>query len=133
MDSIRLFLENCRSQETRNSYQLSFQKYIEFVGNDLCFGNNPRMIESKIIEFILSLKNKGKSYGAILNYLNAIKSFYKINDIVLNVHKINKFMPEQMRVNKDRAYTHEERFEYDDERNCDNKQEISPEISLWQQ
>jgi hypothetical protein len=24
------------------------------------------------------------------------------------------------------------RFEYDDERNCDNKQEISPEISLWQ-
>ena len=108
MDSIRLFLESCRSQETRNSYQLSFQKYIEFVGNDLFFGNNPRMIESKIIEFILSLKNKGKSYGAILNYLNAIKSFYKINDIVLNVHKINKFMPEQMRVNKDRAYTHEE-------------------------
>jgi integrase len=27
---------------------------------------------------------------------------------VLNVHKINKFMPEQMRVNKDTAYTHEE-------------------------
>jgi site-specific recombinase XerD len=102
MDSIRLFLESCRSQETRNSYQLSFQKYIEFVGNDLFFGNNPRMIESKIIEFILSLKNNGKSHGAILNYLNAIKSFYKINDIVLNVHKINKFMPERMRVNKDR-------------------------------
>ena len=51
---------------------------------------------------------EGKSHGAISNYLNAIKSFYKINDIVLNVHKINKFMPEQMRVNKDRAYTHEE-------------------------
>jgi site-specific recombinase XerD len=103
MDSIRLFLENCRSRETRNSYQLSFQKYIGFVGNDLFFGNNPRMIESKIIEFILSLKNEGKSYAAILNYLNAIKSFYKIKHIVLNVHKINKFMPEKMRVNKDRA------------------------------
>jgi hypothetical protein len=81
---------------------------MKFVGDDLFFENNPRIIESKIIEFILSLRNKGKSHGAILNYLNAIKSFYKINDIVLNVHKINKFMPEQMRVNKDRAYTHEE-------------------------
>jgi len=81
---------------------------MKFVGDDLLFENNPRIIESKIIEFILSLRRKGKSHGAILNYLNAIKSFYKINDIVLNVHKINKFMPEQMRVNKDRAYTHEE-------------------------
>ena len=108
MESVRLFLESCRSLETRNSYQLSFQKYMKFVGDDLFFENNPRIIESKIIEFILSLRSKGKSHGAILNYLNAIKSFYKINDIVLNVHKINKFMPERMRVNKDRAYTHEE-------------------------
>ncbi len=81
---------------------------MKYVGDDLFFENNPRIIESKIIEFILSLKNKGKSHSAILNYLNAIKSFYKINDIVLNVHKVNKFMPEPMRVNKDRAYTHEE-------------------------
>jgi integrase len=108
VEAVTLFLESCRSQETRNSYQLSFQKYMKFVGDDLFFDNNPRIIESKIIEFILSLRMEGKSNGAISNYLNAIKSFYKINDIVLNVHKINKFMPERMRVNKDRAYTHEE-------------------------
>ena len=87
MEAVRLFLESCRSKETRNSYQLSFQKYMKFVGDDLFFENNPRIIESKIIEFILSLKNKGKSHSAILNYLNAIKSSYKINEIVLNVHK----------------------------------------------
>jgi hypothetical protein len=46
---------------------------MKFVGDDLFFENNPRIIESKIIEFILSLRNKGKSHGAILNYLNAIK------------------------------------------------------------
>jgi integrase len=56
----------------------------------------------------MSLRDEGKSYAAILNYLNAVKGFYKINDIVLNVHKINKFMPEQIKVKKDRAYTHEE-------------------------
>ena len=56
----------------------------------------------------MSLRDEGKSYAAILNYLNAVKGFYKINDIVLNVHKINKYMPEQIKVKKDRAYTHEE-------------------------
>jgi site-specific recombinase XerC len=106
---LKLFLQSCRSQETRNSYEILIQKYIDFVGeNDLFFKNNPRLIEAKIIEFILSLRDMGKSHGAILSYLNAIKGFYKINDIVLNVHKINKFMPEPTRVNRDRAYAHEE-------------------------
>jgi integrase len=36
-----------------------------------------------------------------------VLSFYKINDVVLNVTKIMKFIPEQKRVN-DRAYTHQE-------------------------
>ena len=76
--------------------------------NDLFCQNNPRLVEAKIIEFIMSLRDEGKSYAAILNYLNAVKGFYKINDFILNSHKINKFMPEQIKVKKDRAYTHEE-------------------------
>ena len=90
-------------------YIKSLQKYIDFIGEDeLFYQNNPRLIEAKIIEFVLLLKDQNKSYAAILNYLNAVKGFYKINDIILNVNKISKFLPEQMRVNKDRAYTHEE-------------------------
>jgi integrase len=90
-------------------YEISFQKYTDFMGdNDLFCQNSPRLVEAKIIEFIMSLRDEGKSYAAILNYLNAVKGFYKINDIVLNVHKINKFMPERIKVKKDRANTHEE-------------------------
>jgi integrase len=82
---------------------------MDFMGyNDLFCQNNPRLVEAKIIEFIMSLRDEGKSYAAILNYLNAVKGFYKINDFILNSHKINKFMPEQIKVKKDRAYTHEE-------------------------
>ena len=62
--------------------------------NDPFCQNNPRVVEAKIIEFIMSLRDEGKSYAAILNYLNAVKGFYKINDVMLNSHKINKFMPE---------------------------------------
>ena len=108
MEPVQLFLKSIRSQETKAVYKLAFQKYIDFVGDDLFCDNNPRLIESKIIEFILSLRDKGKSHGAIHNYFCAIKSFYKINDVVLNIHKISKFMPDQIRVKKDRSYTHEE-------------------------
>ena len=76
MESVRFFLESCRSEETKNSYQLSFQKYMKFVGDDLFFENNPRIIESKIIVFILSLKNNGKSHGAIFK-------LFKRNKIIL--------------------------------------------------
>jgi integrase len=109
VDSVKLFLDSCRSLETRNVYQISLQKYLDFVGSEeLFFQYNPRVIEAKIIDFILFLKTQNKSYAAILNYLNAVKGYYKINDIVLNVNKISRFLPEQMKVNKDRAYTHEE-------------------------
>jgi hypothetical protein len=90
-------------------YEISFRKYLDFIGNNNLFcQNNPRLVEAKIIEFIMSLRGDRKSYAAILNYLNAVKGFYKINDVMLNSHKINKFMPEQIKVKKDRAYTHEE-------------------------
>lgn len=76
--------------------------------NDLFCKNNPRLIEQKIIDFILSLRSSGKSYSAIRNYIVPIKSFYKINDVILNDTKISKFLPEQKRSGRDRAYTYEE-------------------------
>jgi len=109
VESVKLFLKSCRSSATKQNYEVSFQKYIEFVGeNNLFFDNNPRLIEAKIIEFILSLRDEEKSYYAISNYLYPIKAFYRINDIVLNIYKISKFMPERIKVNRDRSYTHEE-------------------------
>ena len=39
----------------------------------------------------MTLKEHGKQYSAIHNYVSAIIAFYKINDIVLNVTKISKF------------------------------------------
>jgi integrase len=54
------------------------------------------------------LLKKTKSYSAIHNYVAAIIAFYKINDIILNVDKIARFMPEKRRANKDRGYEHEE-------------------------
>jgi integrase len=75
---------------------------------DLFCENNPRLIERNIIDFILSLKNRGLGRSAISNYIKAIIAFYRINDFVLNTDKISKFIPEYRKIKKDRAYTHQE-------------------------
>ena len=76
--------------------------------HDLFCGNNPRLIEHKIIEYIDNMKNKGKGYSTIHNYASAVLAFYMINDISLNITKINRFIPVQKKVRKDRSYTHDE-------------------------
>ena len=65
-------------------------------------------IERKVISFIIQLKEEGKNFRSIRNYLTPIISFYKINDIMLNSKKINKFMPTETRAKKNRGYEHEE-------------------------
>jgi len=109
MQALDLFLSSIRSPETRNGYSIYFKKYLDFLGtDDIFYGNNPRIIESKIIEFLIDMRNKGKGYSTIHNYISAILAFYKINDVILNISKINKFVPENRRVRNDRAFTHEE-------------------------
>jgi integrase len=102
--SISLFLNSIQSEETKKLYDWALRQY----GHDrLELGNpNPKQIEKDIIDFIIKEKGEGKSYSAISNYLNALKAYYQINDIVLNIRKIGKFMPPQRRIKNDRAYTH---------------------------
>lgn len=107
--SYLLFSSSIRSDETRKTYTLLLKKFFEYLGEDDIFiGNDVKQIERKIIDFIIFLREHGKQYSAIHNYVAAIIAFYKINDIILNVAKISKFMPEPKRARKDRAYTHEE-------------------------
>lgn len=40
---------------------------------------------------------KGKEYTTIHNYITPLVSLYKINDIMFNSKKINKFMPPKTR------------------------------------
>jgi integrase len=109
MNEVELFLESCRSEETRKQYNTYLKKWLTFVGLELSFDNiNRKAIEDKIIEYIIYLKKQGKSKVAIHNYLEPVCSLYAINDVILNRKKINKFVPENRKIKNDRAYTHEE-------------------------
>lgn len=106
---IKLFLQSIKSEETRRTYIVYLQKYLQFPGSiKIIAHSNPRKIEDHIISFIISMKEQSKSYAAIHNYISAVIKFYTINDVVLNSSKIYRFMPDRNKSNKDRAYTHEE-------------------------
>jgi integrase len=108
---IELFFNSIKSKDTKGKYSSYLKKYMEINEIDtasLLSEKDPRIIVRQIIDFINKMKNEGKNWGAIHNYVSCILAFYKINGIVLNTAKITKFMPEQRKVKKDRGYTHEE-------------------------
>ncbi len=112
-DAERLFLNSIKSQDTKRVYLIYLQKYLKFVNcktiNELASEfKDPKDIERRIIEFIIQMKEEGKNFRSIRNYLTPVISFYKINDIMLNSKKINKFMPSKTRAKKNRGYSHEE-------------------------
>jgi integrase len=104
--SIQLFFDSIKSPQTRVKYSAYLKKY----GHHNLKLTSTRDIEQQIIQFIINMKKQVKNYYAIANYVNAIISYYRINDVPLNTKKIIRFMPERRRVKKDRAYTHEEIF-----------------------
>lgn len=101
--SLEYFRESIKSERTRTSYT----QWLKFYGLDK-LSHDPKVAQENLIDFIIECKAKKMSYSAIHNYVSAVKSYYQINDIILNIKKISRFMPEQRKVRKDRAYTHEE-------------------------
>jgi integrase len=101
---LKLFLQSIRSEHTRRCYEIYLRKF----GHDKIAITDPKLAETQIIDFILKMREDGKNFYAISNYVTALISYYKINDIILNTKRITRFMPDRIRTRKDRSYTHEE-------------------------
>lgn len=69
---------------------------------------NPRLIESQIISYIMSLRENGIAYATIQYLVAPIITFYQLNDITLNRKKVSRYLGEYKRVAKDGAYTAEQ-------------------------
>lgn len=67
-----------------------------------------REAEDKLIDFIITNKEKGMSWVALHNYVAAVAKFYLINDINLNLNRVKRFMPEHVKLRKDRGCQPEE-------------------------
>ena len=103
-----LFLNSVASNYTRTAYKFYLKKYLDLCGySDISelLARDHKQIENEIIEAIMSFKEKGMKRAAIANYTKPVISFCKINDIMLNTRKINKFLPPRTRNKKSSAYS----------------------------
>ena len=104
---LKMYGASFKSPESAKCYSYSLKKY---ANNDLesLLKLSQREAEDRLIDFIISSKEKGVSWGKLHNYVAAVSKFYLINDISLNLNRVNRFMPEQVKLRKDRAYKREE-------------------------
>jgi integrase len=106
---------------TRTVYRCTFNAFLRYLDMEgkqaLLLQQDRKLIESQIIGYIHYL-SETKHYGSdsIRPPVAAIFHFYEMNDIIINKHKVTRFIPqddsnmnsENMAINKDRAYTHDE-------------------------
>jgi integrase len=78
------------------------------VDDLLINSQNPKLIESQIIDYIMTLRDDGLAYATITFLIAPLITFYTLNDVVLNKRKISRYFGEYKKVVKDRAYTADE-------------------------
>ena len=101
---IDYFKSSFQSNATATAYTTSLLRYCP----DLAYLKqlSQKEAEDQLIQFIITNKEKGKTWAALHNYVAAVARFYLVVcDINLNLPKVKKFLPEHKRIVKDRAYT----------------------------
>jgi integrase len=106
------FINAIKSPATKAGYETSLKRYLNHIKktgiDDLLVNTEPRYIESQIIDYIMSLRDKGVSYATMLFLITPIFTFYQLNDVILNRKKVSRYLGEFKRVVKDAAYTTEQ-------------------------
>jgi integrase len=107
------FINSIRTEATKERYAYLLNRYMKFLKLDSIdkLLQQPKVVESFIIHYIIWLKNEEKLSQVTINqYIAAIMHFYSMNDITLNRKKIGKYIvgSETVRKQKDRAYTNSE-------------------------
>ena len=104
-----IFIDSLKSPVTKQVYNINIKHYLKFCNltklSELLTIQEP---QKQIINYIISIRQKGLATSSINTMLYAIYHFYDMNDIILNKKKINSFKGESTRKVTDRAYNHQE-------------------------
>jgi site-specific recombinase XerD len=108
--SYRNFINAISSPATKRGYERSLKRYLNHLkmrNADELLANHqyPRLIESQIIDYIMSLRQADISYATIKYLVSPIFTFYQLNDLLLNKNKVFRYLGEYKKVVKDQAYS----------------------------
>jgi integrase len=105
------FINSLKAKQTKKQYKSALFRFISRNGNvtlDGLLSLSPKEIEQIVTKHITEMNARGLSHAYINLVMCAIFHFFDMNDILLNKKKIAKFTGENKKMNKDRAYTHDE-------------------------
>ena len=105
------FINSLKSKETKIQYRSALFRFMSHNGNltlDSLLSLSPKEIEQMVTNYVTGMNARGLSHKYINLVMCAIFHFFDMNDILLNKKKIAKFTGENKKINKDRAYTHQE-------------------------
>jgi hypothetical protein len=111
------FINAIGSEATKKGYNGALRRYmnhlqISEVDNLLIHAQSPKMIQSQIIDYIMTLRNNNVSYNTIKFLIAPIFTYYQFNDVGLNRKTISKYLGEFKRVVKDGRYTNDMILQY---------------------
>ena len=110
--SYQNFINAIRSPATKRVYVNSLKRYMKHLKitdtDELLKTNVPKVIESHLVDYIISLRKDGVSYAFMKHAVAPIFTFYQLKDILLNRKKIARYFGECKRVTKDKAYNTEQ-------------------------
>jgi integrase len=100
------FIQALRTPKTKELYHNALMRYIQHyqITVDELLTLPTKAIEEHVIDYLIN----HKSYMGKHMIIHTLKKFYEMNDVVLNWKKISQYLGEYKKVNKDRAYEHEE-------------------------
>jgi site-specific recombinase XerD len=106
------FINALSSPATKVGYENSLRRYMNFlklknVDDLLLHASNTRLIESQIIDYIMSLRTDGLSHATIQFLIAPLFTFYNLNDVFLNRKRISRYLGEFKRVVRDEAYSND--------------------------
>jgi len=111
--SYQIFVNAIKSPATKVAYVNSLKRYMNHLklteADDLIrLGADKKVIESQLIDYIMSLRQAGISYNTIQHLVVPIFTFYTRNDIFLNRKKVFDYLGEYKRIVRDKAYSTEQ-------------------------
>ena len=105
-----LFSKSIDNETTREGYIEALKQFLKFCDSssyeDILY--TEKECENKLIDFLISLSERGLSKSYINKCFCGIRRFYEINDYNLRWTKIRRFISSSQKQKKDRPYDREE-------------------------
>lgn len=106
---IDLFAESFKSAQTRAIYTTTLNRFKRDNKIDDLRTVEPKQIQNILIEYVIRLKNAGRSYNRQNGYICAVKAYCSAYDIEgINWEKIWKYTSEAITPHNDKPYTRAE-------------------------